>query len=701
VKRALLAAALSLSTLALAGTKFVGGGLEVGPTAPIFLPFAAPSHTVHVSQLRYTQAELGFSANTRIIDVAWRKEGLGPTTGAGGCAEQVWLKNVARQHAPFTVGSTQALTDALRDAQKVIDVPSRQLPDTMGFVTLDQVENQFSFLYLGDELEVTIVSDCRAASSPVVDARVTWRYDVVPERVRVASGDGTDALLLTAEPTLSSFRPHTRFRTLVDQPGCEIRVGPNVLPNGGAFAVAPNHFAAGLVAPFGFTAVNGSTTPVTITGLTFTNLANGTATTPLTFPLTVAPGEAVPTPVEFTPTTAGTLSRLTVTWLTSAGNLTNTFQGTPTAVPMPNPAASLERPDGTTQPLMTGTPATVALGTVVAGHVAELTVFASNYGQTELDARAEAVSGDVTVVSAPARVGPQRDVRLLTRVRAPNTPGPFTAEVRVVVGALTYLVRESGVVAAPDLKVTQGPTEVLSGSMELVTRSSRDAFMREYRVENVGSLPLFFSERLNWSPFAGTVTQVFGPGVLAPGSSQVVAFPFPELAPTLEPFTFRAVSNDPDYLFTWTATTRLAGRGVLAVSVLELNPLEQTPPRPVAPGEALSDLLARGLETTIANVGEAPVTITSLGERCRGCAQRGEPPGPVTLQPGEALVRAVDFEVDGWRLEYAVESDADGSPLTFVLEGDRRRGNSCSSAGASGAVLLAVLALRRRRRTGQ
>lgn len=696
--RAVALVGLALSSAALGATKFVGGGLELGPAAPVLLPVASPSQPVHVSQILYTQAELGFAANTRIIDVAWRKEGLGPATGSGGCAEQVWMKNVARQAGPFTVGSTQALVDALQSAQKVIDRPASGLPSTMGFVTLDAVENQFNFTYLGDALEVTVITDCRAAASPVVDAPVLWRYDAVPERVRTTSGASTDALTLIAEPVLSSFRPHTRFRTLVDTPGVELRIAGNLLPNGGAFAVAPKHFAAGLPANFAFELWNPSTLPLTLDSVATSGVQNGTVMSGVTTPVTVQGGQSLAIPLVFGPTLAGTVSRFTVTWSTSAGAQSNTFQGTPTATPEPQPAAAFEKPDGTTQALVVGTPLVLQRGLVPPGHSFLLTCIGSNFGQGSVEAHAEKVSGEVEVLTGSTMVGSQQDLRIISRVRAPMAVGPFSTELRVLVGGLTYLVRESGTVAAPDLKVSVGGVEINRGQEERITRSSRGPFVRTYEVANVGSLPLVFSERLSLSnrDKLSALTPA-SPKVLLPAGSAMVPFEFGELNPGAEPFTFETVSNDPSTpTFSWTATTALPGRRQLAVSALVDGDVEY--PYAVMSGATLENLKGRSVVLTIANVGDSPVVVSALGERCRGCieARRTTPNLPVTLQPGEALLREVAFEVADWRLEYAIASDAEGSPLTFVLEGRRKGGCSTAFPGPLLAPLAGLWLARRR-----
>ncbi|MFT3713318.1 MAG: hypothetical protein QM817_37155 [Archangium sp.] len=687
---AVLALLTLSSTVAFAGTKFVGGGLLIGPTAPVLLPVANPSQKIHVSQILYTQVELGFAANTHIIDVAWRKEGLGPTTGAGGCAEQVWMKNVTRQMGPFTVGSSQTLVDALQNAQKVIDKPASMLPSTMGFVTLDVVENQFNFVYLGDALEVTVITDCRGAAVPAVDAPISWRYDEVPERVRVTSGDTTDAMVLVAEPALSSFRPHTRFRTLIDTPGIEIRIAQNLLPNGGTFAVAPKHFAAGLPANFAFEVWNPSTQPLIINSFTASG-QNGTEMHTLVTPVTVAGGQSLATPLIFGPTLAGTLSRLTVTWNTSAGTQTNTFQGTPTAMPETQPSASFEKPDGTTQVLMMGTPLVSQRGTVPPGHVFESTAIGSNFGQGQVEAHAEVVSGDATVVTPSAMVGSQQDVRIITRCRAPMTRGPFVNEIRVVVGGLTFLVREMGTVAAPDLKISVGGVEIVRGTEERIARPSRDAFTRTYDVANVGSLPLLFEVRLYRERNDGALEYAAAaPFALLPGSSVPVPFEYPALDPTLEPFTFHTISNDPtDFIFSWTAATSLPGKKQLAVSIESTQ--EGSVPV-TASGAMVTFMSSRTVVLRVANVGEEPVTLTSLGERCRGCreSERTTPPLPLTLQPGEVFERTVPFEVSGWRLEYAIESDAEGSPLSFVVEGSIA---PCGGTAFPGPLLLGLLAL--------
>lgn len=663
MKRAWLVALLTLGSASFAGTKFVGGGLEIGPTAPVFLPWSNPSQKVHVSQILYTQVELGFAANTRIIDVAWRKEGLGPMTGAGGCAEQVWMKNVTRQMGPFTVGSTQTLGDALQNAQKVIDKPASMLPSTMGFVTLDVVENQFSFTYLGDALEVTIISDCTAAASPIVDAPIRWRYDVVPERVRTVSGSTTDALVLVADPLLSSFRPHTRFRTLVEQPRIEIRVAGNLLPNGGTFGVAMNHFAAGLPAPFAFELINESKDSVTLMSVGVNNVTNGTGMPDnVTTPTVVGPGQKFPTPVIFIPGVAGTLSRLTVTWVTSAGTQSNTFQGTPTATPLPQPSASLLKSDGTLQSLTMPATTVVQLGKVPPGHQDEQTLVAQNFGQGSVAAKVEVVSGDVEVVTPMTMVGTQQDVPFLTRARSPLLKGPFSSEVRITVGPSIYVVRREGTVVDCEIAVAVNSVDFPSGSKLSAARVPTTVMTRTYTVSNVGDAPLFLESFVMWDEKdAQTVFAL--PAGLAPGQAASVDVNYPVYDPALEPYVHLVGSNDADEgRFGWELRSLISGRPVL---VIESTTSDDQNHR-VSRGEHLSGR-TDFVHLTLRNGGDVDLNITGLTETCNRCKDPMAFTTPVKLAPTESvdLSRSTNDSQPPLNLTFNFESDDPDGPFAF------------------------------------
>lgn len=692
MKRALLIAFTLASFVAHAGTKFVGGGLEVGPTAPVFLPFAGASQKVRVSQILYTQTELGFAANTRIIDVAWRKEGLGPVTGAGGCAEQVYFKNVTRQMGPFTVGSSQPLADALQNAQKVIDKPASMLPNTMGFVTLDQVENQFSFIYLGDGLEVTIITDCRAAASPVTDAPVTWRYDVVPERVRVVSGDTTDGLVLTAPAVLSSWRPHTRFRTLAEQPRIEIRVAGNLLPNGGTFGVAMNHLAAGQPAPFAFELVNDSIDPVTAT-IAANNFTNGSAMVMVTS-ATVMPGQALPTPVFFTPTTAGVLARFSITWTTSAGTHTNTFQGTPTATPTPQPSGAVEREDGTLQPLNMAMPVVVQVGNVPPGHTVEKRVVAQNFGQGNVPAQVEPVSGDVMVVTAPAMVGTQQDVPFLTRTRAPMTPGPFTSEVRLTVGPAIYVLRTQGTVVEPEIAVAVNGMDFPSGSMLNAQRTATEPMLRTYTISNSGTAPLHVDVLQRLSN-RNVETLYALPKVLEPGQAVAVDVMYPLFDLADEPFFHRVESNDADErYFDWNLSSLIAGRPVLQITADVDDRDGSFDQFTVTRGQVIQTN-GDSVTLTIRNGGDAELDITGLTETCNRCTNP-QPFSPVKLAPGQTtvLTRATTDAVTPFEMSFTFESNDPDGPFSFSAKLDN---SSCSVSPGPMVIALVSLWLARRR----
>ena len=696
MKRALALLVLLIPSLALAGTKFVGGGLEIGPTAPVLL-FTGGAQKVQVSQILYTQVELGFPANTHLIDVAWRKEGLGPVTGTGGCAVQVYFKNVTRQMGPFTEGSTQALSDALLNAQKVIDKPASSLPTTMGFVTLDQVENQFDFLYAGDGLEVTIITDCRAATSPIVDAPIRWRYDVVPERVRVASGDGSDGLTLSAEPLLSSFRPHTRFRTLVETPRVEIRVAGNVLPNGGNFGVAMNHFAAGQPAPFAFAVFNDSTTPQTVTSVTVTNEQNGIATNMFTGPQTVMPNQELATPIVFMPMTAGSLARLTLTWVTSAGTHTNSFQGTPTATPMIQTAGSLVKADGTLQTLTAPAPTVVQLGNVQPGQQLQVKLAAHQYGQGMAEALVDVVSGDATVAQGSTMLGTQQDATFTTTVRAPVMAGTFTTQLRLTVGSSVFTVNAQGtVVAAPDIAVFADSGELQNGAMDLAIRRDEEAIDREFRVTNVGASNLYVSQSQN-TDAQGTRRPYGLPRVIAPRDTKRIVLRMPRYNAAVEPFESFILSDDPDETgFTWLTRSQFeTGAPRLAMFAVGLG----------GKGPGGRDGIARGgsarsvgdrIALVMVNVGDRPLTISNIVEACPECAPLSFT-GPLVLAPMEEHTierpsKEKDREVQG---EWTVESDDPEGPFSFKFS---HRFQSCSAMPGPMLLVLAVLWLRRQRR---
>ena len=704
MSRALLSCSLLVAGAALGGTRFVGGGLEIGPAAPVFSPFAdsagAPLPRVTVSQILYTQQELGFAANTRIIDVAWRKEDLGPVTGAGGCALQVYLKNVTRQMGPFTVGSTQPLADALQNAQRVIDRPGGQLPSTMGFRTLAETENNFLFTYAGDGLETTIVTDCRGAAAPVLDAPLRWRYDPVPERVRVATGDTTDNLVLAAEPILSGWRPHTRFRTLTEQPGIELRVGTNVLANGGTFGLAANHLTVGAAGNFAFVLWNVGAISVDVTALNITNTTNGAGMSTITLPATVLAGQSLALPMTFTPVTTAQ-ARFSITVVTSAGTQTNTFQGNPTATPTPQPAGAFERPDGTTQNLATATPLVVQLGNVPPGHVTEQTLTCSNYGHTIQPCEFNPMDPIYLAVTPPTTVGHQEDKTIKTRVCAPTATGPFTTEGRLTVGANVYTVRTQGTVGEPDLHVYSSAdnVEIPHLGNDIVPRGDNpEPVNRYYQARNLGDRPLYLGLRDVELGNGARHTYTFA-RIIPPMGSDQAAFPMPALDLALEPFGSTIVSDDRDTpRYEWTTRSRsttggpelsvtFAGRGYQATSGALTN-------------GAMGGFNANeSFELTLLNVGDEVLVIESIAEVCERCASLALPPLALALEPGASYVLKRPMKEESasysWGYQLTIVSNDPGSPFKADLMNMHR-----GCAMVPGPLLLGLLAwavVRRRR----
>lgn len=702
--RLALISLVTLATSALAGTKFVGGGLEIGPTAPVFSPFSdnmgAPLPRVTVSQILYTQQELGFAANTRIIDVAWRKEDLGPVTGAGGCAVQVYLKNVTRLMGPFTVGSTQALTDALQNAQRVIDRPGGPLPSTMGFRTLAETENNFLFTYAGDGLETTIVTDCRGAAAPILDAPLRWRYDPVPERVRVATGDTTDNLVLAAEPVLSGLRPHTRFRTLTEQPGIELRVGTNVLANGGTFGLAANHLTVGAAGEFAFALWNVGATSVDVTAVNITNTTNGAGVTTVTLPATVMPGQSLALPMTFTPVTTAQ-ARFSITVVTSAGTQTNTFQGTPTATPTPQPAGAFERPDGTTQNLATATPLVVQLGNVPPGHVNEQTLICSNYGHTIQPCEFTPMDQIYLAVTPPTTVGHQQDKALKTQVRAPGVRGPFTTEGRLTVGSNVYTVRTQGTVGEPDLHVYSAAdnVEIPHLGNDIVPRGdSTEPVDRYYQARNQGDRPLYLGLRDVELGGGARHMYTFARIIPAMGSEQA-AFPMPFLNLAREPFGSTIVSDDRDTpRYEWTTRSRV-NTGGPELSVTFAGKGYQANSGALVNGVMDGFNANESFELTLLNVGTEVLVIESITEVCERCASLALPPLSLALEPGASHLLKRPLKQNGetkeWEYQLTIVSNDPGSPFKVNLTNTRR-----SCAVAPGPLLLGLFAwvvVRRRR----
>ena len=295
-------------------------------------------------------------------------------------------------------------------------------------------------------------------------------------------------------------------------------------------------------------------------------------------------------------------------------------------------------------------------------------------------------------------VGPQQDVPILFRARAPGTPGFYATELRVTVNSVPWLLRVEGTVASPDVAVSRGVTDIPTGGRDLVPRPDRLALDRPYPVHTVGgaSLSLFGGQDLDRYGTAGTWAL---PRVLPAGGSVDVVLHMPVLRTEVEPFTSRIDSDDPDErVFSWTTESAATGRPLLAVSYRALGFHKEVSPFGVSRGDTQRPRALKAA-ITLANNGDQPLRVTDLGEMCTACLAFTPQAVPFDIAPAENLVleRPFDEDVDNheWTLSYEIASDDPDGPFRFTLDG---KSTICSVAPGPLLVGLAALFWSRRRR---
>lgn len=709
--RSVISLALVLCSNAIAGERYFGGGASTGPSAPLlFLGAGAPK--VSVTQLLYTQPELGIPTGGRIIDIAWRKAELAVLPPSG-CDVELWMKNVMPGTA-FGSGSKQTLAEATAMASKVFSGSSIGLPSAMGFVSLPAGIDAISFDYLGGDLEVTVVATCLAVTGEVSAVPVMFRYDDVPERARYFAGDAAPGATteLTAEPWFVSRRPHTRFRFLNPTRVIALRVGDFALTAGATYGTAAKHLATGKAAPFRMIARNDGTSPIVVSAVTFSGTTNGTPVQ-TSAPLgTLAPGEEKPLTVEITPTAAA-MTRFTTTVASDAVNAPSfpvSYQGTATATPEAQPNLAELKPDRSTTniPSVGGS---IQLGDVPPGSEREVKLMASNFGAADgvpvtITVVQQPTGGMTAVpVSAPA-LDAQKDEVLVTRVRAPSTAGMFTTVVRVTIGTASWDVTVSGTVKAPELDV-DGPNGPVTtpAVLPLGTLALGEVLTREFTLKNTGSAPLHIIAVLPGFISGAEVRANHPFGPLAPGASIPLIVTMTVTAANTE-VVLNVLSDDSDekpFKFQFTSSSAAGPR--LGVTEAGIS---------IARGGDFSRTLASKTQTVplrLLNLGDAELTVSRVVlVGLENSSPTGSPSGPITIPAGGSVLYDItpapmEFTSYGslYRVSVSIESNDPAGPFELTIHGSARaEGIKTCSVADPGALLLApwlaLLTLRQLRR---
>lgn len=632
-------AALVLSTCALADIRIIGGGPTVGVGGPLERSLANEPLGVSVWQQLYTSTELQMPMGARVIDVAFRKEGLEHTLTQG-CDVELWMKNVTATE--YLKGSTTTLLDATTQATKVWSGPAVSLPNTAGFVRFHPTQNSLAFDYSGGSVEVTVVSNCLAAST---DGPIYWRYDAVADRGRsfVGAAAPGPTTVLTASGTATTRRVQTRLVWLSTSPRKRLvlRSGVFPIPPGSNFQAAAKNFAAGAGAAQRFSLWNFGVDPVTAQTPTIAT-TNGTAV--LTSPAftTVAPGERVQVETLVTPATAGAIVLNTGIPSDDPTNPTYAFrlQGTALAAAESQPNFALAPDELTRTNVTAGTPMTVELGDVPLGHTVTASSELSNYGPKP-EAFTRQVTDTMNAVVTPVDPGTTTlngtfDLTLATTLR-PTTAGLFTTRSEVTVAGSTYTVVYRGTavgkeIALSRLEVGERKSGVTDDLGRLPTGTKKRV---DYIVSNVGLVPLTLgpAELIDATNCTATLVGPPLPMVLGPERSTTLAL---ELTPTMNgplSVTLRIPNDDADenpYAVPIAATVAAAPK--LAV-LRDGNEVAATTFATVGDNEF-----------TLKNVGDAPLTIASVAaETQRGTATLTAPGFPTTLAPGASVMVKVAF----------------------------------------------------------